>query len=73
MEGHNFRVVLKPCCTLKELLVHPKDAIKDGSKANVVYKIPCADCPASYVGETKRRLDVRVKEPHPSCCEILPS
>ena len=41
------------------LLVHPKDKTdpKEG-----VYTIDCAGCPKKYVGETKRKLKVRVKE-----------
>ena len=29
---------------------------------NVVYKIVCRDCDASYIGQTKRHLCTRVKE-----------
>ena len=59
LESHDIRVAFKPCSTLKQALVHPKDSLNDLQKANVVYKITCADCPASYVGETKRRLGTR--------------
>ncbi len=50
---------MKPNITLKTLLVHPKDKAdpKEG-----VYTIDCKGCPKKYVGETKRKLAVRVKE-----------
>ena len=53
---------MKPCYNVKDLLAHHKNAIKDGSTKSVVYKILCADCPASYTEETKKRLDAQVKE-----------
>ena len=68
LESHDFRVVLLSCCTIKDLVVVPKDTIKDECKANVVYSILCADCPNSYVEETKRRLDKQLKE-HQSAVE----
>ena len=51
--------VMKPQSTLKSLLAHPEDKTdpKEG-----VYTIDCKGCDKKYVGETKRKLEVRVKE-----------
>jgi len=39
-----------------------KDALPSSVRSNVVYKINCQNCNASYVGQTKRALSVRVDE-----------
>ncbi|KYN17215.1 hypothetical protein ALC57_10507, partial [Trachymyrmex cornetzi] len=39
-----------------------KDRVDSPSKSNVVYKINCKDCDASYVGQTGRRLKTRIAE-----------
>ena len=39
-----------------------KDSLCETSKSNVVYKINCKDCDASYVGQTGRQLRTRIIE-----------
>jgi len=39
-----------------------KDSLPISSRPNVVYKINCSDCDASYVGQTKRTLGTRISE-----------
>jgi len=39
-----------------------KDQIEHDYKNNIVYKIYCQNCDASYVGQTKRQLKTRIKE-----------
>ena len=38
------------------LLSKPKDQVPAPQRSVVVYKIPCAHCPHSYIGQTGRRL-----------------
>ncbi len=53
---------VKPYQTLWQILVHLKDKIEHSKKTEVVYQIPCKNCNHSYVGETARKLETRVKE-----------
>ena len=39
-----------------------KDVLLIESKKNVVYQISCNDCDATYVGQTGRKLKIRVSE-----------
>jgi len=39
-----------------------KDKEQGTSNNNVVYKVACKDCDASYVGQTKRQLKTRLRE-----------
>ena len=57
-----LRVSFRPNTTLKQLLVRPKDRTPTEELAGVVYQVPCASCPASYVGHTGRCLGKRMKE-----------
>ena len=40
----------------------PKFRPAEDDQCNVIYKIPCASCPWSYIGETKRSFTTRRKE-----------
>ena len=53
------RVTFKPNLSLKQLLVRPKDQVPDREKVNVVYQVPCANCSATYEGQTGRQLKRR--------------
>jgi hypothetical protein len=55
--------------SLRTQLVHLKDPIPHIHKSTVVYHAPCAGntndpCSATYVGETERSKDTRMREHH---------
>ena len=48
--------------TLRRSLSQAKDPVDINQQSNVIYKIPCNDCNAVYIGETKRSFGTRSKE-----------
>ena len=59
---YNVRTAMKPVNTVKNLLVHPKDKRDLEDTSGVIYRIPCASCNASYIGERSRSVGYRLKE-----------
>ena len=53
---------MKTWVTLKNVLVHPKDREDKEQTTECVYKVPCASCEKTYIGETGRKLGVRLQE-----------
>ena len=62
MRKHGITTPARPYRTLRQTLVHPKDKVKVDDKCGVVYHIPCLSCPQVYIGETGRKLSVRIGE-----------
>ena len=50
------------CKNLSPIVKLGKDTLEKWNKTNVVYKFTCKDCPATYIGETKRSLKTRINE-----------
>ncbi len=40
----------------------PKDKVQKCDQSGLVYHVSCADCQATYIGETERPLGTRLKE-----------
>ena len=43
-------------------LYRPKDHPADLDQSGVVYQLPCSNCPASYIGQTRRKLSQYLSE-----------
>ena len=52
--------------TIKQLLCRSKDPTPDLCRSGVVYKVPYANCPGSYIGQMGRRLHQRIQEHKPA-------
>ena len=64
--GH-VRVIFKSGRTLRSVLTKVKDTLLAEKQSKVVYQIPCS-CGKTYIGETTRRLETRMKEHQDACC-----
>ena len=52
-----IQVTFRPFRTLRQELVHPKDPVPANHRKGVMYSIPCAECPRTYIGQMGRSLD----------------
>ena len=48
----------------------PKDKLDKFAVSGAIYRIPCADCGASYIGESGRPLSTRLKEHKKAVAEL---
>ena len=62
----NIRVVFKSRRTLRSMLTKVKDTLCIGKQSKAVYRIPCS-CGQVYIGETRQRLETRLKEHLDAC------
>lgn len=54
----------KPDSEMKKIIVKAKDEDEKENRTNIVYKINCDNCNASYVGQTKRIGAQRIFNEH---------
>ncbi|XP_011859630.1 PREDICTED: uncharacterized protein LOC105557094 [Vollenhovia emeryi] len=58
----DFRIAYSCHHPLGRFIKTGKDNLDKLAHSDVVYQIPCKDCDATYVGQTKRQLGTRVKK-----------
>ena len=61
-----LRVVFKSGRSLRSILIKVKDTLPAEKQSKVVYQIPCS-CGKTYIGETTRRLETRMKGHQDAC------
>ena len=64
MQNYERMCALKQRNMLGQQLFRLKDKADSMKMADVIYKVQCKDCPSSYIDETPRLLDIRLKEHH---------
>ena len=62
LKNYQINVVPKSANSLNKIITKGKDKIKKCDKNNVIYRVKCKDCNASYVGQTKRSFRIRKGE-----------
>ena len=58
----DIRTAFRPATTLSSIFVHFKDPVSPEQINDVVYCIPCLDCPRAYIGQTSSPLTHCIKE-----------
>jgi len=58
----DMRVAYYGVNKLRNIIKAHKDPFPNLCKKNVVYKLNCNNCEATYVGQTKRQLETRIVE-----------
>ncbi|BHF70404.1 hypothetical protein SprV_0301345400 [Sparganum proliferum] len=56
----------RPKATMRNRVMKIKDRLKPEEQSDVVYRIPCQNCPCNYTGRTGRMLGSRIHEHKPA-------
>ena len=62
LNRYDVAVTFSSSTTLRNTLTRTKSSPPTDNTPNVIYQIPCQDCPSFYVGQTKRPVLKRIKE-----------
>ena len=62
LKNYNVKLFNKNQNSLRSKLCKMKDKKSNFDKKDVIYKVNCQDCPASYIGESSRTAKIRIKE-----------
>ena len=62
LEKSNIKVATNAGTKIQEIVTRKQQKADTNEEKSVVYEIPCRGCDQSYVGETGRGVDVRLRE-----------
>jgi len=62
IKNHNVKLSFYSLNKLNTIIKAQKDLLPYYCNKNVVYKISCNNCNATYIGQTKRKLNTRINE-----------
>jgi len=62
IKNQNVKLSFYSLNKLDRIIKAQKDHLPDYSNKNIVYKISCNNCDATYIGQTKRKLKTRITE-----------
>jgi len=69
LQPHKIRVAHRPISTLHNILTKVKDPVDSFDRLGAIYRIPCDECDATYIGETGRSFNTSCQE-HQKAVEI---
>lgn len=58
----NVKISYRTFNSLKKYIKVHKDKLERNQNSNIIYKINCSSCDASYVGQSSRQLSTRISE-----------
>ncbi|XP_058816722.1 uncharacterized protein LOC131680001 [Topomyia yanbarensis] len=56
----NVKIASKPISTTSKLMLNVKDPVDPLLQSNVIYSLPCGNCPMYYIGMTRNQLKTRL-------------
>ena len=62
LRKHNIIAVPMIFNNLTNIVIKAKDKFAKEKSCGVIYKFDCQDCPATYIGQSKRQVGIRISE-----------
>ena len=62
LRHYDIQVAHKPSTSIRTAISNHKRPLTTMEQNNVIYKIPCLNCPQFYVGQSGRKLSTRLHE-----------